>query len=158
MVQITNYKDDMGLFDVFKRGSSEQTANNPLMDSLKSAGFDIDGIEVKNEDGVAVLSGKLENGQAIDSMVNFLRRSPGINKVVNQIKVKDVSDQNIRYRVETKANFLNVRKGPSTDFQIKGKIPNGEEVVLIKKANDNWLKVRSNDLEGYCNSDYLKPL
>lgn len=149
----------MGIFDMFKsKAGGSKSSANPLLESLKSAGFDVTNIEIVNEEGVALLTGEVENGAGLDNMVNFLRRTPGVSKVVNKIKIEDQTRKDIKYQVETKVQFLNVRKGPSTDFQIKGKFANGEEVILVKKINEHWFKVNGKELQGYCHTDFLKPL
>ena len=147
----------MGIFDIFKsKDNGAKSSKNPLLASLKSAGFDITNLEVDNDEGVVILNGIVENGSGLENMVNFLRRTPGVKKVVNKIKIEDLGDKNIKYRVETKVKFLNVRKGPSTDFQIKGKFATGEEVVLVKMVNEHWYKVKGEQMQGYCHTDFLK--
>jgi uncharacterized protein YgiM (DUF1202 family) len=149
----------MGILDIFKKSSGGSSkSGNPLMDSLLSAGFEMKNIDLLNEEGVVRLSGMVDDGTGLDNLVNFLRRTPGVHKVINDIKIEDQTKKEIKYRVETKVKFLNVRKGPSTDFQIKGKFANGDEVILVKKANVSWYKVQNKDLQGYCNTDYLKPV
>lgn len=55
--------------------------------------------------------------------------------------------------VENNTN-LNIRKGPSTSFDILGKIPQGELVNTISILND-WQFVSYNGVSGFLHNDYL---
>lgn len=149
----------MGIFDIFKKSTTETKAQeNPLMASLVSAGFDIDGLEIENNEGVVTIAGQIENGSFVNNISNFLQRTPGVQKVINKLEVKDLTDQGLQYEVQTKVRFLNVRKGPNTDYEIIGKFENKEKVLLIKKTTDNWYLVKGQKVEGYCCTDFLKPV
>jgi len=53
-----------------------------------------------------------------------------------------------------KATALNVRKGPSTTYDVIGKLLNGQAVDVLHKIGD-WVYVKSGDLEGFVHRDYL---
>ncbi|WP_285765503.1 SH3 domain-containing protein [Peribacillus sp. SI8-4] len=50
---------------------------------------------------------------------------------------------------------VRVRTGPGTTFQTVGSLTRGTAVAIIEK-NQNWIKIKSADLEGWVSSDYLK--
>lgn len=45
---------------------------------------------------------------------------------------------------------LNIRKGPSTEYEIIGKIPKNGVGSVIEFENDNWALVEYNGIKGYC--------
>lgn len=50
---------------------------------------------------------------------------------------------------------VRVRTGPGTTFQTVGSLSKGTAVDIIEK-NENWIKVKTADIEGWVSSDYLK--
>lgn len=56
--------------------------------------------------------------------------------------------------VNTLESNLNLRSGPSTGYEIIGKLPKGAEVGLIEESN-GWAKVKYGDSIGWCSSNYL---
>ncbi len=87
--------------------------------------------------------------------VNELLAAKNIASLNNNITVADLSDLGIRYTVNTNSSNLNCRKGPSTDQDIVGKFPKGAVVNLVQRHNATWHKVRNEEIEGYCHTDYL---
>ncbi len=57
--------------------------------------------------------------------------------------------------VKTRGSNLNVRKGPSANESIIGKLRNGSSVNILEKVNEVWSKVEVNGLVGYVCSSYL---
>ena len=53
------------------------------------------------------------------------------------------------------ANSLNVRKGPSTSFDIIGTLNGGDEVKIVGKSND-WYKIEYNGVYGYVSGSYIE--
>lgn len=53
------------------------------------------------------------------------------------------------------ANSLNVRKGPSTSFDIIGVLNGGDEVKIVGKSND-WYKIEYNGTYGYVSGSYIE--
>ena len=58
--------------------------------------------------------------------------------------------------METTANSLNFRSGPSVSYSIIGSLPRGTRVELISKYNSSWYKIKANGKIGYTASKYLK--
>jgi len=147
----------MGLFDAFKKKVEEKSEEiNPIYEALKTADLGVDNLQVANNNGTARVSGTVQNGEAIAKVEEFVKSQTGVTGFENAIEIADVSDLNIRYTVATNSSNLNVRKGAGTDFDIVGKFPKGTEVTLVKRINNTWFIVRTEELEGYCHTDYLK--
>lgn len=58
--------------------------------------------------------------------------------------------------METTANSLNFRSGPSTSYSIIGSLPRGTLVEVLSKVSTSWYRVRANGRTGYVGSKYLK--
>jgi len=52
------------------------------------------------------------------------------------------------------ADTLNVRKGPSADYDLVGQLARGNRVQILDSSGQ-WYKVRFGNIEGYVNSSYL---
>ncbi|NMC26967.1 MAG: SH3 domain-containing protein [Syntrophomonadaceae bacterium] len=52
------------------------------------------------------------------------------------------------------ASVVNVRSGPGTAYQIIGKV-NAESLVTILDIESGWAKIRSGELQGWVNDDFL---
>lgn len=53
------------------------------------------------------------------------------------------------------AQMLRVRKEPSEDAAILDLVPQGEELTALSRAKDGWVKVSSEEGEGYVSADYV---
>lgn len=51
-------------------------------------------------------------------------------------------------------NNLNVRSGPSTEYERIGQVHQGEQYEIIEEE-ENWVKIRFNHLEGWVIKDYI---
>jgi len=61
-------------------------------------------------------------------------------------------DQTVRYASITAGEFLRVRKGPGTEYDIVGSLTRNQEVVVIAVTSDGWYKT----LDGfYVSGSYL---
>ena len=55
--------------------------------------------------------------------------------------------------VETTTLF--VRKGPSTEEKILTMLPEGQDYVITEEHDEQWVKVETDDGEGYISTDYI---
>lgn len=83
-----------------------------------------------------------------------------INKIadINKIRTGQTLIVRTDYEkktVKTRGSNLNVRKGPSANESIIGKLRNGSSVNVLEKANEVWSKIEVNGLVGYVCSSYL---
>ena len=54
---------------------------------------------------------------------------------------------------------LNIRNQPGTDGEIVGKASHGDIVNFVRKENDQWWVIKTNNgIEGYAFSTYLTPI
>lgn len=61
-------------------------------------------------------------------------------------------DQTVRYASITAGEFLRVRKGPGTEYDIVGSLTRNQEVVVVAVTSDGWYKT----LDGfYVSGSYL---
>lgn len=54
-----------------------------------------------------------------------------------------------------KSDGLNVRSGPSTNYGVIGRLSKNTRLEIINKQG-TWWKIRSGNIEGYVNSQYLR--
>lgn len=51
---------------------------------------------------------------------------------------------------------LNIRKGPSTNYEIIGKIPANGVGNVIEFVDDNWAFIEYDGIQGYCSRDWME--
>lgn len=56
----------------------------------------------------------------------------------------------------TATTVLNVRSGPGTGYSRIGQLGKGQEVEVIKKANDHWVQIAYGSRQGYAHASYLQ--
>ena len=69
---------------------------------------------------------------------------------INGFSVEDLTDTPM-YANQT----VNVRKGPSEDYEQLGSLSWGEEVMVTGIASTGWYQIRYNDEVGYCSNNYI---
>ncbi|HBI72753.1 MAG TPA: hydrolase Nlp/P60 [Lachnospiraceae bacterium] len=52
-------------------------------------------------------------------------------------------------------NYVNIRKEPSTESEIVGKLYRGCAADILERLEGGWVKIKSGDVEGYIASNYL---
>lgn len=64
-----------------------------------------------------------------------------------------------KLKVTTNKTNLNIRSGPGTDTDIVAKAARNEIVTLVRKENDQWWFIKTDDgEEGYSFTQYLTPV
>ena len=69
---------------------------------------------------------------------------------INGFSVEDLTDTPM-YANQT----VNVRKGPSEDYEQLGSLFWGDEVTVTGIASTGWYQIRYNDETGYCSNNYI---
>jgi uncharacterized protein YgiM (DUF1202 family) len=128
-----------------------------LYNHLKEAGLAIENLQVLDANGTVTVTGVAQDGETA-AKVNELLTAKGVALVTNKVTIADLSHLNLQYKVATNASNLNCRKGASTNDEIVGKFPEDSVVTLVQKHNATWYKVKGNDIEGYCHTDYLEQI
>lgn len=148
----------MGLFDIFKKKVEEKAeVINPLHGYLNEAGLPIENLQVVDNNGNVTVSGVAENGEAVAKISDLLvAKGIAAANIHNNISIADLTALNLRYNVATNSSNLNCRKGPSKDNEIVGKFPKGSIVTLTQIYNATWHKVKNDELEGFCHTDYIE--
>ncbi|WP_181346841.1 N-acetylmuramoyl-L-alanine amidase [Thalassobacillus sp. CUG 92003] len=74
----------------------------------------------------------------------------------SDFKVSQDDDENLEVIDEkvVNADILNVRSGPSTGYQIVGKLKDGESVDIYKREG-NWAYITNGNVKGYVHTAYL---
>lgn len=57
--------------------------------------------------------------------------------------------------VSKASDYVNVRKKPSTESEVVGKLYQGCAADILERLEGNWVKIKSGDVEGYIASDFL---
>lgn len=69
---------------------------------------------------------------------------------INGFSVEDLTDTPM-YASQT----VNVRKGPSEDYEQLGALSWGDEITVTGIASTGWYQIRYNDEIGYCSNNYI---
>src|SRR5699024_4645536 len=67
-------------------------------------------------------------------------------------KYEEAKPSSVKYVVNT--TTLNVRKGPSVNYDVVGSLHAGD-VVEVESISNGWAKISYNGNIAYCSSDYL---
>jgi cell wall-associated NlpC family hydrolase len=99
------------------------------------------------EQGVAGIAELLENTTAeeIESAYN------AYIEVYNKENVSPYDNLG----VSIADSYVNIRKKPSTDSEVVGKLYRGCATDILERLEDDWVKIKSGDVEGYIASNYL---
>lgn len=77
----------------------------------------------------------------------------GVNAVVADEVVLNIKYD--RLGIANVDGALNVRKRPSTDAKVVGKMSNGAACNIEKVTKDGWAKIKSGEVTGYVKAEYL---
>lgn len=53
-------------------------------------------------------------------------------------------------------NYVNMRKGPSTEYQLAGRLNAGTEVIILGQTAENWYYVKAGDTLGYVSAKLIE--
>src|SRR5699024_5825343 len=73
-------------------------------------------------------------------------------EVINKEDIPEPIEYTLKYAISD----LNMRTGPSVEYEIIQRVPLGEEVKIISQE-DHWDEIIYKDQRGYVNSTYLTP-
>jgi hypothetical protein len=143
---------------MFKKKVEEKSEEiNPLHGYLTQAGLPVENLQVIEKDGNVTVTGVSQTGEAVAKVTELLTiKGIAAASISNNISIADLTSLNLQYKVATNSSNLNCRKGPITDNEIVCKFPKGAVVTLTQKYNDTWHKVKNDEIEGFCHTDYLE--
>jgi uncharacterized protein YgiM (DUF1202 family) len=74
-------------------------------------------------------------------------------KIKNTISTNSNDDFSSDY-ASVKSDVLNVRSGPSVNYEVLARLYKNTRVQIINKSG-SWWKIQYENIEGYVNSEYL---
>ena len=101
---------------------------------------------------------------ADENVAQIADKSAGedINEVTNEQILPDLEEETeeseyANFAIADVSNYVNVRKEPTTDSEIVGKIYDGAVAQVITKAGENqdWFQIISGNVEGYIKSEFF---
>ncbi len=152
-----NREEDKPLSSDIQKNIIKQTSAKDR--GVKNAGF----VVLKETNMTAALAecgfisnkeeaNKISNSNYQDKIATGI--ADGIEKYLKENVIID-SNQISATGIVINTDSLNVRKGPSTSFDIIGKLSGGNLVKIIGKI-DNWYKIEYNGSYGYVLATYIK--
>lgn len=88
------------------------------------------------------------------SLDNCRDSSEEIDKVLTKILNTKIISPYANLGVSTATSYVNIRKSANTDSEVLGKLYRGCAADILERE-DGWVKIKSGDVEGYINTDYL---
>ncbi|HHT96599.1 MAG TPA: SH3 domain-containing protein, partial [Clostridiales bacterium] len=88
------------------------------------------------------------------SLDNCRDSSEDIDKVLTEILNTKIISPYANLGVSTATSYVNIRESANTDSEIVGKLYRGCAADILDRE-DGWVKIKSGDVEGYINTDYL---
>jgi hypothetical protein len=130
-----------------------------LTDAAVAAG--VTNLQVREQDGVLYVDGDATGTvkQQLWDIYGRLDPDYGSGDMVLNINSVAGVAEGTKLKVTTNRTNLNIRKGPGTDHDIIGKAARHEIVTLVRKENDQWWVIKTDDgEEGYSYTQYLTPV
>jgi len=131
-----------------------------LTDAATLAG--VADLAVREAEGVLYVDGTAPTGAAKQQLWDIYEKlDPNFSAgdLVLNINAAAGVVEGAKLKITTSKSNLNIRKGPGTDQDIIGKASRGEIITLVKKENDQWWYIKTeNGEEGYCFTQYLTPV
>lgn len=107
-----------------------------------------EGEEVATEEPITITVTAVE---ALDDEVQAATLATVTFKAINGFSVEDLGDTTMYAK-----QSVNVRKGPSSDYEQLGSLSSGQEVTVTGIADSGWYRIKYNDEDGYCSNNYLQ--
>lgn len=130
-----------------------------LTDTAAAAG--VQNLNIREQDGVLYVDGETSGAVKQQLWDVYGKIDPDYTSgdmVLNINSVAGVTE-GAKLKVTTNRTNLNIRKGPGTDHDIIGKAARHEIVTLMRKENDQWWVIKTDDgEEGYSYTQYLTPV
>jgi cell wall-associated NlpC family hydrolase len=99
------------------------------------------------EQGVAGIAAILENA-SVEELESAYSASI-------EILSKEIESPYANLGVSTADNYVNIRKEPSTESEVTGKLYRGCSADILETLEGGWVKIKSGDVEGYIAMDFL---
>jgi cell wall-associated NlpC family hydrolase len=94
------------------------------------------------------------------SLDNYYSSAQGIedgkaDKALTNILMTEIISPYANLGVSIADNYVNIRKEPSTDSEVVGKLYRGCAADILEHLEGDWVKIQSGDVKGYIASTYL---
>ena len=131
-----------------------------LIDAATAQG--ITNLQIVEQDNVLHLNGNAPTGAAKDVLWDvYGRLDPNFSSgdLVLNIDAGTNLVEGAQLKITTTSSNLNIRNQPGTDGEIVGKASHGDMVNFVRKENNQWWVIKTNDgIKGYAFSTYLTPI
>ncbi|MFT3844631.1 MAG: SH3 domain-containing protein [Lacibacter sp.] len=136
-----------------------QNKYKELVDAATAAG--VKNLQVREQDDVLYIDGESSGTVKQQLWDIYGKIDPDYSSGDLMLNINSIAGvaEGSKLKVTTSKTNLNIRKGPSTNEGIVGKAARHEIVTLIRKENDQWWFIKTdNGEEGYCYTQYLTPI
>lgn len=130
-----------------------------LTDAATAAG--VQDLQVREQDGVLYVDGNASGTVKQQLWDIYGKIDPDYTSGDLVLNINSLSgvQEGAKLKVTTAKSNLNIRSGPGTDHAVVGKAARHEIVTLVKKENDQWWVIKTDDgEEGYSYTQYLTPV
>jgi hypothetical protein len=139
--------------------TAAQSKYQELVDAATASG--VSNLKVREQDGVLYVDGE-SSGAVKQKLWNIYEKiDPDYSSGDLMLNINSVAGvaEGSKLRVTTNRSNLNIRKGPGTEHDVIGKAARNELVTLVRKENDQWWIIKTDDgEEGYSFTQYLTPV
>lgn len=130
-----------------------------LTDAATASG--VTNLQVREQDNVLYIDGEA-TGEVKQQLWDMYEKiDPDYASGDLMLNINSIAGvaEGAKLKVTTNKTNLNIRSGPSTNDDIVGKAARHELVTLVRKENDQWWFIKTDDgEEGYCYTQYLTPV
>ena len=130
-----------------------------LTDAAKASG--VTNLQIHEQDNVLHIDGEATGAVKQELWDIYEKLDPDYSSGDLMLNINSVAGvtEGAKLKVTTNNSNLNIRSGPSTNDEIVGKAARHEIITLLRKENDQWWFVKTDDgEEGYCYTQYLTPV
>lgn len=130
-----------------------------LTDAAAASG--VNNLQIREQDKVLYIDGEATGTVKQKLWDIYEKLDPDYSSGDLMLNINSVAGvtEGAKLKVTTNNSNLNIRSGPSTNDEIVGKAARHEIITLLRKENDQWWFVKTDDgEEGYCYTQYLTPV
>jgi hypothetical protein len=130
-----------------------------LTDAAAASG--VTNLQIREQDNVLYIDGEATGAVKQQLWDIYEKLDPDYSSGDLMLNINSVAGvtEGTKLKVTTNNSNLNIRSGPSTNDEIVGKAARHEIITLLRKENDQWWFVKTDDgEEGYCYTQYLTPV
>jgi len=121
----------------------------------------VSNLQIREEDNVLYIDGEATGDVKQQLWDLYEKIDPDYVSGDLMLNINSVAgvEEGARLKVTTANSNLNIRSAPGTNESIVGKAARHEIITLIRKENDQWWLIKTdNGEEGYCFTQYLTPV